>query len=337
MNADFKNESIFETNDVKNIGILKVSTANHIMEMTNDLPPITPLYDCLWYEEEVSCLYASTNLGKSILAVQIANEIAKTRTVLYVDCELSDRQFMHRYSSEKSTCVFAEGLYRATIDIAGADGMDEEQLINSIHEAAVDCGAKVIVIDNLSWLSMSSEKAADATKLMRKMIGLRNEYKYSILIVAHTPKVPKDELMTDNHLAGSKILMNFMDSAFCIGLDAKDKNGRYIKQTKVRADEYRYDENNVMVCKIVKTDSGALIFETIGYATEREMKRSFDKEADKHEKLLKAKRSYAQGWTIRRISDHLHVGHNTFKKADLESPETPDIVEGASGLEEESE
>ena len=72
-------EEIYNVNEdgSKTIGILKVAKANNVVEAVSELPDLSPLYDQLWYEEEVSCLYASTNLGKSILAVQIANEIAK--------------------------------------------------------------------------------------------------------------------------------------------------------------------------------------------------------------------------------------------------------------------
>lgn len=328
-------EEIYNVNKdgSKTIGILKVAKANNVVEAVSELPDLSPLYDQLWYEEEVSCLYASTNLGKSILAVQIANEIAKTRTVLYVDCELSDRQFSHRYSSDHNRFIFEERLHRATIDISGAAEMDEEQLISSIHMAAVEIGAKVLVIDNLSWLSMSSEKAADATKLMRRLIGLRNMYKYSILIIAHTPKVSKGEFLTDNQLAGSKSLMNFMDSAFCIGINAKEKNGRYIKQTKVRASEYKYDENSVLVCRIIKDPMGALRFESVGTAPERDMKSNYENELKQQEKFERARELYQQGQTIREIETTLEVRHGTFKKSDLESPQVPDPGLGDAGLE----
>ncbi len=53
----------------------------------------------LWHEGEVCCLFADSNLGKSIFAVQMADEIARDQNVLYVDCELSDKQFQLRYDS----------------------------------------------------------------------------------------------------------------------------------------------------------------------------------------------------------------------------------------------
>ena len=45
-------------------------------------------------------MFADSNVGKSILAVQIADRIARTDNVLYLDFELSEKQFQLRYTNE---------------------------------------------------------------------------------------------------------------------------------------------------------------------------------------------------------------------------------------------
>lgn len=52
-------------------------------------PTRSPFTTKLWYQGEVSCLFADSNLGKSLFAVQIAEQIAKRHRVLYLDAELS--------------------------------------------------------------------------------------------------------------------------------------------------------------------------------------------------------------------------------------------------------
>ena len=128
--------------------------------------------------------------------------IAKKRKVLYVDCELSDWQFKERYSEEDAFFVFQENFYRAKIDILKAGELADDALVNNIKDAAIAIDAKVIIIDNLSWLCMSSEKASDAIKLMRRLIGLRDGYKFSILVISHTPKNAVDNGINDNSLVG---------------------------------------------------------------------------------------------------------------------------------------
>lgn len=76
-----------------NIGMFTVKTANRTLTDASKRPNPDPLYHELWYEGEVCCLFSDSNLGKSIYAVQMAEEIAITQNVLLVDCELSDKQF----------------------------------------------------------------------------------------------------------------------------------------------------------------------------------------------------------------------------------------------------
>ena len=82
----------------ENIGMFTIKTANRTLKDASLRPNPNPLYHELWYEGEVCCLFSDSNLGKSVYAVQIAEEIAVTQNVLLVDCELSDKQFQMRYS-----------------------------------------------------------------------------------------------------------------------------------------------------------------------------------------------------------------------------------------------
>ena len=95
------------------------------------------LFDEFWREGELAILFGPQGVGKSVLAVQIADALARGRPldgfcmpvgrskVLYVDMVLSDAQFHARYSkpSERGRDAkphkFSDNLYRArpeTID-----------------------------------------------------------------------------------------------------------------------------------------------------------------------------------------------------------------------------
>ena len=74
------------------VGMMNIKTANQTILEASLLPTPRALWDELWYEE-LSCLFADSNVGKSILAVQIADRIARTDNVLYLDFELSEKQF----------------------------------------------------------------------------------------------------------------------------------------------------------------------------------------------------------------------------------------------------
>ena len=289
------------------IGMLTVKTANRTIREAALRPNPDALYLTLWYEGEVCCLFSDSNLGKSILAMQIAAQIAKTRKVLYFDFELSDKQFQLRYSDEQGNLnKFPDNLYRVEINRESLDVSNfEEAIIGNIEQAALMTGAKVLIIDNLTYLCIASEKGDAAGALMFRLMALKKKHGLSMLILAHTPKRCLSNPITQNDLAGSKKLYNFFDSVFAIGKSAKDNNLRYIKQLKVRYGNYTYDSDNVIVSAIEKV--GAFLqFSNIGYATEKEHLKEFT-DKDRAEAINEVKRLSSEGKSQREIARALNL------------------------------
>ena len=237
-------------------GMLEIVDANKAMERASMCQNPKPLFDPFWYEGEIGCLFADSNVGKSILAMQIAAGIAKEQRVLYFDFELSEKQFQLRYTDENGKLYrFPDKLFRVTInpDLLGSLSVPfEEAVMGSIEEAAISTESKVLVIDNISILCMQTEKGEDAAALVRRLRELRAKHGFSILIIAHTPKRNMCNPITQNDLAGSKKLFNFIDSCFAVGKSVVGSNIRYVKQIKVRNSEERHGTNNVQVYSIDK-------------------------------------------------------------------------------------
>lgn len=275
------------------IGMLRIKEANVWREEAASRPDPKALWMSLWYEGEVCCLFADSNLGKSIYAVQIADHIAKTEPVLYFDFELSDKQFQLRYTDDNGMShIFPANLHRAEIDPDAygdtiSDGSFEDIIIEDIENAAIQFNTRTIIIDNITWICTTSEKGDSAGNLMIRLMGLKKKYGWSILVLAHTPKRSLLSPITQNDLAGSKKLFNFFDSVFAIGQSAKDENLRYIKQIKVRYGAFEYGAENVIVCDISK-DNAFLKFNQVGFAKEREhLKEASEKdESDIKDKIL---------------------------------------------------
>lgn len=305
-------DSAFSQEGAYEIGMLTIKTANQTVEDAARRPDPEQLYKELWYEGEVCCLFADSNLGKSIFAVQMADAIARTHNVLYVDCELSDKQFQLRYCSTDAgeRHIFPEGLLRAEVNpyAIGAQGY-EEAIIHDIETAAEQKNCKIVIIDNLTYLCNSSDKGVDAGIFMMKLMSLKKKRGLSLLIIAHTPKRDLSSAITQNHLAGSKKLYNFFDSVFAIGMSAKDNRLRYIKQVKVRAGAFTYDASNVMVFEIDKVN-GFLQFIFREFATEEEHLRHRETaEITEHE--LQAIELNSQGLSCRKIAEQMHISKST--------------------------
>ena len=299
-------DSAFTPGGAAEIGMLTLKSANQTIEDASKRPDPEQLYLELWYEGEVCCLFADSNLGKSIFAVQMADEIALKHKVIYVDCELSDKQFQLRYCNPVTNerHIFPDNLVRAEVNpyAIGAENY-EDAIIRDIEAAAEKTGTKVIIIDNLTYLCNSSDKSVDAGIFMMKLMALKKKKDLSLLIIAHTPKRDLSSPITQNHLAGSKKLYNFFDSVFAIGMSAKDRNLRYVKQVKVRAGAFRYDAGNVLVYEIEKTN-GFLRFNFREFATEEEhlRHRETPEVNDNEARILELSK---QGLSCRKIADQV--------------------------------
>ena len=301
--------------------LLATKSANEWMRQAASRPDPVPLYRSLWYENEVSCLFSDTNSGKSVLAVQIAAEVAQTRRVLYCDFELSDKQFQSRYTDEQGNLhTFPDNFLRAEIDIDAASRSGGVfSVIAEIERAADAADAKVVIIDNISFLCNSLEKGEDAGLLVMRLIDMKRRRGLSMLLIAHTPKRMLTSPLTQNDLAGSKRIINFMDSAFAIGRSATDEHLRYIKQVKVRNGAVEYGADSVLLCEM-DTEGGWLHFRDLGTVEERtQLREQTDKEDDRVNDAIR--RMLDEGKTYREIAQALGISvstaHSRAKKLQL--------------------
>jgi hypothetical protein len=260
---------------------LVIKKANTWIEEAKNRPIPNMLFSELWYEKEVCILFADTNLGKSILAVQIADSISrgiaipgfklesKPKKVLYLDFELSDKQFENRCSEKyKNHYEFSPNFLRAEIntevDIPKTFKGLEDYLCNTLGVIIKKYNTSILIIDNLTFLSSENEKAKDALVLMKTLKNLSQAENLSILVLAHTPKRDESKPISKNDLAGSKMLMNFCDSSFAIGTSSQEASLRYIKQIKQRNTEHLYHTENVILCSLdKKTNFLAFHFEEL--------------------------------------------------------------------------
>lgn len=144
IHGDLARASQVQSGMPENVGVMNIKTANRTILEASQKPTPRSLWDCFWYEGELSCLFADSNVGKSILAVQIADRIAQTDNVLYLDFELSEKQFQLRYTNEHGNLYsFPERLYRVSLDCDSLlDANFEEAIIGSIEQMALQTGGK---------------------------------------------------------------------------------------------------------------------------------------------------------------------------------------------------
>lgn len=316
------NSLLKDTGTFKN-GLLISKPANQWIRESSTRPRPKKLFSEFWYENEVCILFADTNTGKSILSVQIADSISRgeaipgfqleapAQPVLLADFELSDKQFETRYSNNyENHYQFSDNLRRIEInpDAEINPGQTfEEYLFSSLQETIHQTQAKILIVDNLTYLRSATETAKDALPLMKELKRLKAKFNLSILSLAHTPKRDFSKPITRNDLQGSKMLINFCDSAFAIGESSEDKNMRYLKQIKSRNSELIFDADNVCLCQLSKPYN-FLNFELIGFGMEREhikQQNDNDRESLKEKAISLAQ----QGKSYRDIGRELGISH----------------------------
>ena len=324
--GDLERASQAQSGMPDSVGMMTIKTANRTILEASLLPTPRALWDCFWYEGELSCLFADSNVGKSILAVQIADRIARTDDVLYLDFELSEKQFQLRYTGEYGEhYTFSEKLYRVSLDCNALLETDfEEAIIGGIEQMARQTGCRIFIVDNLTYLCCAMEKGDAAGRLMIQLNNLKKKYELSILVLAHTPKRSLDCPITSNDLAGSKRLYNFFDSVFAIGKSAQDNGLRYVKQLKVRYGTFSHDADNVIIYEIEKVDA-FLQFVFRGYSTEKEhLKKPGDNESSQRDcQILQLSRS---GKSVREIATQMNCGKSTVNRIIQRSKEEKDAA-----------
>ncbi len=295
--------------------------------------------NALWFENEFAILFGRTNTGKSLYAVQIAEHISGRlgKTVLYLDLELSMKQFQERYTSKDGELhVWPEELHRPDLSMVGDGLYDSDRFLPLIRKMMAKVNARVLILDNLTFLvNNGGMKAEDVKPICQEFCNWAKEG-YSILVVNHTPKIQPFTPLDINHCLGSSMLTNFVQSVFAIGTDSSNPStGRYVKQLKSRNGRIVWEGNHVIPYVIDKTlDPTMLRFiqsaqlHQTGMDTQIPIQTAREcdllKDADNMQ-LEQIRKLHGQGMSNRKIAGELNLSPTTvgkrLKEMDIEDGE----------------
>lgn len=302
--------------------VICTETASSWMEVASSEPDPLQLFGPLLHEGELTIFFASSNTGKSALAVQLGDAISRGASVFpelpnqkadpvpvqYIDFELSKKQFEARYKDHDTGQhkAFSSFFYRAEINRdALADKPDfTNAILDEIEEQARDFG--LIIIDNLTTLLTEQEKSSNSGHLMARLNQVKKQTGCSILLIAHTPKRNHSEPLTMNDLAGSANLSNLADSVFALGQNNQSKETKYLKQINTRSAAEMLSADSVATVQIEKAGPD-LRFEFIQFQQERDHLKDQD-EAQAEQLKADAQQLYDEGYSYKAIGDKLGIG-----------------------------
>lgn len=255
---------------------IKISSGKDLLKTStkNDDPTPRMVFGKFIYENELSILFGDSNAGKTVLANEIGffvsgggctkDLVSLQIPTLYIDLELTAQQFASRYHNAGD--YIPDTFTRAEINMSAFD--DDESAFNAIKNQIVLMQGqknppKFIIIDNITNGFGSIMSASQMRGLMTDLKTLKDRWGLTILLIAHCPKRRKNTPIEQDSLGGSKMIINFADSAFAIANTVHDENIKYLKQIKVRTGQKSQD-----VVTMLLTDEPYLTFRAMGTETE---------------------------------------------------------------------
>lgn len=307
-------------NAPRKLGRLRIQSANKWIEDAKATPDPEHFYHGMFVEGEITFVFSAPNSGKSLFLMQVAESIArKGHKAVVIDCEQSSKQFQRRYTSDDngSTHYFPDNLFRAEVDSELLDTVDQDQaILESVAQAAKE-GFKVVVIDNISFICVDTEKSQTSIEFMRKLIKLKKKHGLTILVVAHTPKRDPSRPLSQNDLSGSSKLMALIDAAIAIGTSAQDQDLRYAKTVKFRSGAYPCPADHVAVYRLQKVDNYTqFVFQAYGNEREHLREKNAVTDMEDMQEFVNLK---AQGMSLKEIAEETGFSkttiHRKLKKA----------------------
>lgn len=283
-------------------------------KVRNDTPPQL-LFDTFWREGNLALLFGATGTGKSTLALQMADAIARGRPigglrmsktgrkVLVLTGLMSDAQMRARYAVLNGelriarTYQFSSRLYHAQLPPA-------RKLAAFLRGAITKHGIKVIIIDDLAMLRTAADGVRELILVMRELRKLKEELDVSILAMLGSRAPRRGHGAAENDLQRGRILCDLADSVIALG---RDDRGLQMFQTRSRSGPIDWTPQNGPRFEFRRTEEGMLRLE---------FDSRFDPEMDEETRSLvcSVRKMRDAGTSLREIAEKLSISKSRVER-----------------------
>ena len=284
----------------------------------DQVKPAESLWHRLWHRGEVACLFGDTNVGKSLFANQIANDIASAgNQVLYVDFENPDFHFDNHYKDAKKEFYNHPNITYVGLNYYSdlSAGATIEQKFEGIIDQMILNRTPIIIIDDISHI-LPAKFSEKSVQVLHRLRHLAMAWHVSILVLAHTRYHNPHKPLSITNLAGSREFAFSFDTVFALNRitnpevlndsDAPMQPTHYIRQFKTRATPIIFDEDNAMRLSMAKRDGilGFKIVDSFGIEAQLVAPLSESTQSQLAQDILTL---HTQGASIRTIAHTLHT------------------------------
>lgn len=290
--------------------------------LTSDNRTARSLWNDLWFEGEVACLFGDTNVGKSVLANQIALDIAATgRAVLYIDFENPPHQTLRRYAKfdqDGNIINYApmpSNVIHLTVNPEApfSRTCDTSAILDAIEDEFIADETPVVIIDDISHICPARHCTATEVTLKR-LRHWATKYCLSVLIIAHAAKHRPFSPLNVNGIFGSQQLPFCFDSIFALGRSAAFPGQHYIKQLKSRVAAISFGADNVISAELQKHHNNTFLsFKLLGAGQTENQHLLINRDPQTMAEIIP--QLVNNGWSTREIAAHFSISQSTAARA----------------------
>lgn len=228
------------------------------------------VFDEFWREGELALMFGESGVGKSLLAMRLADTLAAGGDIpwfrmecpagktLHVDLSMSDRQFAsrHSYSGEGGE----ERALQVSTRLYCDRPVDEQELIEWLERQIEAEKLRYVIIDDLSMLMRSCDGTRDTVAVMRGLRRICGRFGVSILVVMQSEGPKANARLSERDLGRQRSLCRMADSVFGIGHNAKRGGSVYLAHTRSHSSKPQWTVHNAIQAKIIE-HRGSLFIE----------------------------------------------------------------------------
>lgn len=171
--------------------------------------------------------------------------------VLFIDFEMSERQFFDRTALQGDAAQLSENLYMMSCskEVGGLDKNYYTQRLEEIRQEARRIQPGIIIMDNITtMLPDPLHEHETAVKIMSYLKALKTENNCTVLALAHTPKNTGDgEYLDASTLKGASYFQAVVEDMVTFGKSQYDDEKLYVKQIYCRSKGITIGRDNVLV------------------------------------------------------------------------------------------
>jgi len=194
---------------------------------------------------ELTVIAGKTSYGKTTLAINIANRVAKTGTpVLFVTLEMTKVEIASRFMSiNGGNTPNYEAVSNLTA-VQVSNELDWKSIDGLVQNFISQFDKGLIIIDHLHYFTRElANVAEDLGRVTKELKKNAEMHDVPIILISHVRKTAKGESAGIDDLRGSSYIAQDADIVLLVGRDPEDQTKLFVQIEKNRNRGYDYKNN----------------------------------------------------------------------------------------------